>query len=160
MPIFNVFRRDGDTIRHFWASEMLYAPTEEGEDPRHVGTLEIARGTSTTCCRAAAPTTTSSTTTTEGGAAAYSANWPGLRPSPGGPAKAWAMSIHSSAAGPVGHERDVGEVAALGDDEAEVERRPGHPVGGVRRRPTSTDVAVRAGRARRDIGVAASARVR
>ena len=28
------------------------------------------------------------------------ANWPGRRPSPGGPAKAWAMSIHSSAAGP------------------------------------------------------------
>ena len=37
-----MFRRDGDTIRHFWASEMLYAPTDEGEDPRHVGTLEIA----------------------------------------------------------------------------------------------------------------------
>ena len=42
MPILNVFQRDGDTIRHFWASEMLYAPTDEDEDPRHVGTLEIA----------------------------------------------------------------------------------------------------------------------
>jgi predicted dithiol-disulfide oxidoreductase (DUF899 family) len=42
MPILNVFQRDGDTIRHFWASEMLYAPTDEGEDPRHVGTLEVA----------------------------------------------------------------------------------------------------------------------
>ena len=42
MPIFNVFRRDGNAIRHFWASEMLYAPTDEGEDPRHVGTLEVS----------------------------------------------------------------------------------------------------------------------
>ena len=42
MPILNVFQRDGDTVRHFWASELLYAPTDEGEDPRHVGTLEVA----------------------------------------------------------------------------------------------------------------------
>src|SRR5215217_599652 len=40
MPILNVFHRDGDTIRHFWSSELLYAPTEPGQDPRHVGTLE------------------------------------------------------------------------------------------------------------------------
>ena len=33
-------RRDGDVIRHFWGSEMFYAPTEPGQDPRHVGTLE------------------------------------------------------------------------------------------------------------------------
>jgi predicted dithiol-disulfide oxidoreductase (DUF899 family) len=39
-PILNVFHRDGDKIRHFWASELLYAPTEPGQDPRHVGTLE------------------------------------------------------------------------------------------------------------------------
>lgn len=39
-PILNVFRRDGDAIRHFWASELLYAPTDLGQDPRHVGTLE------------------------------------------------------------------------------------------------------------------------
>jgi predicted dithiol-disulfide oxidoreductase (DUF899 family) len=39
-PMLNVFHRDGDTIRHFWGSELLYAPTDPGEDPRHVGTLE------------------------------------------------------------------------------------------------------------------------
>jgi predicted dithiol-disulfide oxidoreductase (DUF899 family) len=39
-PMLNVFRRDGATIRHFWGSELLYAPSEPGEDPRHVGTLE------------------------------------------------------------------------------------------------------------------------
>ncbi|MGY5128281.1 DUF899 family protein [Streptomyces nigrescens] len=40
MPMLNVFRRDGEEIRHFWGSEMLYAPTDPGQDPRHVGTLE------------------------------------------------------------------------------------------------------------------------
>jgi predicted dithiol-disulfide oxidoreductase (DUF899 family) len=39
-PMLNVFHRDGDVIRHFWASELLYAPTDPGQDPRHVGTLE------------------------------------------------------------------------------------------------------------------------
>jgi predicted dithiol-disulfide oxidoreductase (DUF899 family) len=27
-------------IRHFWASELFYAPTDPGQDPRHAGTLE------------------------------------------------------------------------------------------------------------------------
>ena len=40
MPMLNVFHRDGDVIRHFWGSELFYAPTEPGQDPRHVGTLE------------------------------------------------------------------------------------------------------------------------
>jgi predicted dithiol-disulfide oxidoreductase (DUF899 family) len=40
MPMLNVFHRDGDVIRHFWGSELLYAPRDPGEDPRHVGTLE------------------------------------------------------------------------------------------------------------------------
>ena len=39
-PMLNVFQREGDTIRHFWGSELLQAPAELGEDPRHVGTLE------------------------------------------------------------------------------------------------------------------------
>jgi predicted dithiol-disulfide oxidoreductase (DUF899 family) len=39
-PMLNVFHRDGQTIRHFWGSELLYAPTEQGQDPRHVGTIE------------------------------------------------------------------------------------------------------------------------
>jgi predicted dithiol-disulfide oxidoreductase (DUF899 family) len=42
-PILNVFTRGDDgVIRHFWGSEMLYAPTDEGEDPRHVGTVEAS----------------------------------------------------------------------------------------------------------------------
>jgi predicted dithiol-disulfide oxidoreductase (DUF899 family) len=39
-PILNVFRRDEATVRHFWGSELLYAPTDPGQDPRHVGTIE------------------------------------------------------------------------------------------------------------------------
>jgi predicted dithiol-disulfide oxidoreductase (DUF899 family) len=39
-PLLNVFSRDGDVIRHFWASELFFAPTDPGQDPRHVGTLE------------------------------------------------------------------------------------------------------------------------
>jgi len=39
-PMLNVFHRDGDTIRHFWGSELFYAPEDAGQDPRHVGTLE------------------------------------------------------------------------------------------------------------------------
>jgi predicted dithiol-disulfide oxidoreductase (DUF899 family) len=40
MPILNVFHRDGEVIRHFWGSELFYAPTDADQDPRHVGTLE------------------------------------------------------------------------------------------------------------------------
>jgi predicted dithiol-disulfide oxidoreductase (DUF899 family) len=39
-PMLNVFHRDGETIRHFWGSELFYAPYDPGQDPRHVGTLE------------------------------------------------------------------------------------------------------------------------
>jgi len=39
-PMLNVFHRDGETIRHSWGSELLYAPTDPDQDPRHVGTLE------------------------------------------------------------------------------------------------------------------------
>jgi predicted dithiol-disulfide oxidoreductase (DUF899 family) len=39
-PMLNVFQRDGETIRHFWGSELFYAPTDPGQDPRHVGTIE------------------------------------------------------------------------------------------------------------------------
>jgi predicted dithiol-disulfide oxidoreductase (DUF899 family) len=39
-PLLNVFHRDGDTIRHFWGSELFYAPTDPDQDPRHVGTIE------------------------------------------------------------------------------------------------------------------------
>ena len=40
MPMLNVFHREGETVRHFWGSELLYAPTEPGQGPRHNGTLE------------------------------------------------------------------------------------------------------------------------
>ena len=39
-PMLNVFRRDGELIRHFWGSELFFAASDPGEDPRHVGTLE------------------------------------------------------------------------------------------------------------------------
>ena len=41
-PMLNVFHRDGEAIRHFWGSELFYAPTDPDQDPRHVGTLEPA----------------------------------------------------------------------------------------------------------------------
>ena len=39
-PMLTVFCRHGDTIHHFWSSELFYAPWDPGQDPRHVGTLE------------------------------------------------------------------------------------------------------------------------
>jgi predicted dithiol-disulfide oxidoreductase (DUF899 family) len=39
-PMLNVFHRDAGVVRHFWGSELFYAPTDPGQDPRHVGTLE------------------------------------------------------------------------------------------------------------------------
>ena len=35
MPMLNVFRRDDDAVRHFWGSELLYAPPEPGQEYRH-----------------------------------------------------------------------------------------------------------------------------
>jgi len=40
MPILNVFRRDGSTVRHFWASELLYVPAEPGQEYRHNDLLD------------------------------------------------------------------------------------------------------------------------
>jgi len=39
-PMLTVFHRDRDSIRHFWSSELFYAPSDPGQDPRHVGILE------------------------------------------------------------------------------------------------------------------------
>lgn len=39
-PMLTVFHRDRDVIRHFWSSELLYALSDPGQEPRHVGTLE------------------------------------------------------------------------------------------------------------------------
>lgn len=38
-PMLTVFHRDGEVIRHFWRSELFYAPVDPGQDPRRVGTL-------------------------------------------------------------------------------------------------------------------------
>jgi predicted dithiol-disulfide oxidoreductase (DUF899 family) len=35
-PILNVFTRNGDEFHHRWAAELMFAPREEGEEPRHV----------------------------------------------------------------------------------------------------------------------------
>jgi predicted dithiol-disulfide oxidoreductase (DUF899 family) len=35
-PILNVFVRDGAGVRHSWASELAFAPSDPGQDPRHV----------------------------------------------------------------------------------------------------------------------------
>ena len=40
LPMLNVFRRDGDTIRHFWGSELLFWPSDPGQDPRHSDTID------------------------------------------------------------------------------------------------------------------------
>jgi predicted dithiol-disulfide oxidoreductase (DUF899 family) len=39
-PMLNVFHREGEMIRHFWGSELFYAPADHGQEPRHVGTIE------------------------------------------------------------------------------------------------------------------------
>lgn len=39
LPIINVFVRDGDGFRHSWASELMFASRDEGEDPRHVDSI-------------------------------------------------------------------------------------------------------------------------
>jgi predicted dithiol-disulfide oxidoreductase (DUF899 family) len=40
MPMLNVFRRDGNKIRHFWGSELLYVPPEPGQQYRHNDLLD------------------------------------------------------------------------------------------------------------------------
>lgn len=39
IPILNVFVRDGEELRHAWATELMFAPRDEGEDPRHVDSI-------------------------------------------------------------------------------------------------------------------------
>jgi predicted dithiol-disulfide oxidoreductase (DUF899 family) len=36
IPILNVFVRDGQEIRHSWATELMFAPRGDGEEARHV----------------------------------------------------------------------------------------------------------------------------
>ncbi len=39
LPILNVFVREGAEFRHSWASELLFAPAEPGEERRHVDSI-------------------------------------------------------------------------------------------------------------------------
>ncbi len=39
VPILNVFARDGDRFRHCWATELMFAPREAGEETRHVDSI-------------------------------------------------------------------------------------------------------------------------
>jgi predicted dithiol-disulfide oxidoreductase (DUF899 family) len=34
-----VFARDGNGFRHRWATELMFAPRDEGEEPRHVDSI-------------------------------------------------------------------------------------------------------------------------
>jgi len=38
-PILNVFTRDAGGFRHRWATELMFAAREEGQDPRHVDSI-------------------------------------------------------------------------------------------------------------------------
>ena len=40
MPMMNVFQREAGVVRHFWGSEMLYVPADEGQDYRHNDLLD------------------------------------------------------------------------------------------------------------------------
>jgi predicted dithiol-disulfide oxidoreductase (DUF899 family) len=39
MPLMSVFVRDGDGFRHSWATELMFAPREEGLEARHVDSI-------------------------------------------------------------------------------------------------------------------------
>jgi len=39
IPILNVFVRDGDQMRHSWATELMFAPRDEGAEARHVDSI-------------------------------------------------------------------------------------------------------------------------
>jgi predicted dithiol-disulfide oxidoreductase (DUF899 family) len=39
-PMLNVFHRDGETIRHFWGSELLDLPSEPGQESRAVDSID------------------------------------------------------------------------------------------------------------------------
>jgi predicted dithiol-disulfide oxidoreductase (DUF899 family) len=44
LPMLNVFRRDGEAVRHFWGSELMFAPTDPGQDPRHTDSIDPLYG--------------------------------------------------------------------------------------------------------------------
>jgi len=38
-PILNVFVREAELVRHAYRTELMFAPRDEGEDPRHVDSI-------------------------------------------------------------------------------------------------------------------------
>ena len=43
-PMLNVFRKDGDAIRHFWGSELVFAPDDPGQDHRGLDFMDPVWG--------------------------------------------------------------------------------------------------------------------
>ena len=43
-PMLNVFRKDGDTIRHFWGSELVFAPEDPGQNHRGLDFMDPVWG--------------------------------------------------------------------------------------------------------------------
>ncbi|MGI8704994.1 MAG: DUF899 family protein [Sphingomicrobium sp.] len=43
-PMLNVFVRDGDTIRHFWGSELVFAPEDQGQHHRGLDFMDPVWG--------------------------------------------------------------------------------------------------------------------
>ncbi len=39
-PMLNVFRKDGNTVRHFWGSELVFAPSDPGQHHRGLDTAD------------------------------------------------------------------------------------------------------------------------
>jgi predicted dithiol-disulfide oxidoreductase (DUF899 family) len=39
IPLLNVFVREGNHLRHSWATELIFAPWAPGEGPRHVDSI-------------------------------------------------------------------------------------------------------------------------
>lgn len=39
LPVLNVFARRAGRIHHSWASELMFVPRQEGQDPRHVDSI-------------------------------------------------------------------------------------------------------------------------
>jgi predicted dithiol-disulfide oxidoreductase (DUF899 family) len=39
LPILNVFVKDRKKVRHWYATELLFAQTESGQDPRHIDSI-------------------------------------------------------------------------------------------------------------------------
>jgi predicted dithiol-disulfide oxidoreductase (DUF899 family) len=55
-PMLNVFHRDGTTVRHFWGSELFYAPFDPGQGPATSAPLSRCGTCSTSPRRDAEPT--------------------------------------------------------------------------------------------------------